>query len=89
MYSFDNTDNSYKYESIQHGYEVVVALYRSRLCCDLSHTHLTACRLDKSCGNPHSCAGDLSLTSIMSDLPKSCDTPEKSLTSQIYFNLFL
>ena len=22
MYSFDNTDNSYKYESIQHGYEV-------------------------------------------------------------------
>ena len=23
MYSFDNTDNSYKYESIQHGYEVI------------------------------------------------------------------
>jgi len=22
MYSFDRTDNSYKYESIQHGYEV-------------------------------------------------------------------
>jgi hypothetical protein len=22
MYSFDNKDNSYKYESIQHGYEV-------------------------------------------------------------------
>jgi hypothetical protein len=22
MYSFDNTDNSYKYESIQHGYEI-------------------------------------------------------------------
>lgn len=23
MYSFDNTDNQYKYESIQHGYEVL------------------------------------------------------------------
>ena len=22
MYSFDNKDNSYKYESIQHGYEI-------------------------------------------------------------------
>jgi hypothetical protein len=22
MYSFDNNDNSYKYESIQHGYEI-------------------------------------------------------------------